>query len=82
MNDFDRKLAICIGLAASTAGILNRDIIAICYKETSLLLRSTESSEVSEKWIDFLTDRLSDLRVVGRKSEQIAKDVFEKIAKT
>lgn len=82
MSDFDRELAKCIGSAASKAGTISRDLVAICYNEVSISLGSTEPSQVSEKWIDFLIDRLSGLKIEGRKSEQIAKDVFGKIAKT
>lgn len=81
MSDFDRELAKCIGSAASKTGAISRDLVASCYKNISLLFGAVESNEVSEKWIDFLVDRLSDLRIEKRGSEQIAKGVFEKIAK-
>jgi len=81
MSDFDRELAKCIGTAALKVGVINRELVASCYKDVSLRLSTVESSQVSEKWIDFLVDRLSDLKIKGS-SEQIAKSAFQKIAKT
>lgn len=82
MSDFDRELAKAIGLAASKTGNINRLLVSSCYQQVSTLLGCVESNEVFEKWIDFLVDKLSSLNIVGRKSEHIAKLVFDKIAKT
>lgn len=82
MSDFDRKLAKCIGSAAVKANVINRDVIASCYKEVSLCCGVGESNDVSEKWIDFLVVRLADVKIEERRSESIAQKVFEKIAKT
>lgn len=82
MSDFDRELAKTIGLAASKTGNTNRLLISSYYQQVSTLLGCVESNEVFKKWIDFLVHKLSSLNVVGRKSKQIAKLVFDKIAKT
>jgi hypothetical protein len=82
MNDFDRELAKCIGLAASKSGDVNRTLISSCYYKTLVSSAKTESSQVSEKWVDFLANRLNGLNLTGRNAEQVAKVIFERIAKT
>jgi hypothetical protein len=59
MNDFDRILARCIGEEASKRGSIDRAMIAACYYEVLASEVKTEAPEVSEKWIDFLAERLS-----------------------
>jgi hypothetical protein len=82
MNDFDRILARCIGEAASKRGGIDRPMISTCYYEVLTSTAKAELPQVSEKWIDFLTDQLSDVKVAGRNPEQATDAVFRKIAKT
>lgn len=82
MNDFDRTLARCIGEAASGSGGIDRSMISTCYYQVLSSIPKAELPQVSEKWIDFLADRLSDLNVGGRNPEQATEAIFRKIAKT
>lgn len=82
MNDFDRVLARCIGEAASKRGSIDRAMISTCYYEVLSSSAKAELPRVSEKWIDFLVDRLSGVNVSGRNPEQATDAVFRKIAKT
>jgi hypothetical protein len=82
MDDFDRNLARCIGEAASKSGGIDRAMISTCYYEVLSSAAKSELPLVSEKWIDFLADRLSDIKVAGRNPEQATDAIFRKIAKT
>lgn len=82
MNDFDRILARCIGEAASKRGGIDRETISTCYYQVLGSTAKTELPQVSEKWIDFLSERLSDVNVGGRNPEQATEAIFRKIAKT
>jgi hypothetical protein len=81
MNNFDRMLALCIGEAATKRGHIDREIVSLCYYEVLTSTASTELHQVSEKWIDFLAEKLSGVKVVGRNSEQAAHVIFREIAK-
>lgn len=81
MNDFDRMLARCIGSAASKCGGIDRVMISTCYYEVLTSTAKIELPKVSEKWIDFLADRLINVKVAGKNPEQAADAIFRKIAK-
>lgn len=82
MSDFDREFAKSIGIYVSQTGLINRELVASCYYDVLRKLNIEEPTQVTEKWIDYLTERLSELIIKGKDSAQIAKSVFEKIAKT
>lgn len=82
MNDFDRALARCLGEVASKRGSIDRAMVSSCYYEVLSSTSKTELPQISEKWIDFLADRLSDVKVAGRNPEQATDAIFRKIAKT
>ena len=81
MSDFDRSLAKCIGGALHSCSAPTRDIIAVCYRETLLASGTSEDQRVSEKWIDYIWERVRGINLAGRSSDQIARAVFERIAK-
>lgn len=57
-------------------------MIAACYYEAMKSSARSESLQISEKWIDFLADRLNDVELAGRNSEQATSQIFKRIAKT
>ena len=81
MSDFDRELAKCIGGALAGGGSPTREVVASCYRDTLRKLDSRESEQVSEKWIDYVWKRIEGLKVAGKNNEQIARGIFELIAK-
>ena len=82
MSDFDRELAKCIGGALGGGGVSTREIVASCYRDTLRKLDSQENEQVSEKWIDYVWKKIEGLNVAGKNNEQIARGIFELIAKT
>lgn len=80
-TDFDREFANLVGLSASNDGEINRTVVADCYRKTLANTNSSEASEVTEMWINLLTEQLSELAFSSRNSDQIAKTVFRKIAR-
>ena len=82
MSDFDRELAACIGRAlADIDREPIREVVAKCYAETLRKLDGQESEDVSEKWIDYVWQKVAELRIAGKNSDQIARSIFELIAK-
>jgi hypothetical protein len=81
MNDFDRELAECVGVAALKSKKIDRALIGSCYQQVAALTGGVEDAAVTEKWIDLITSRLVGMRINGKNSKQIAEAVFEKIAK-
>ena len=81
MSDFDRELAQCIGSTLAGGVIPSREAVATCYRDTLRKLNSTEKEQVSEKWIDYLWEKVRESNIKGKNSEQIARGIFELIAK-
>jgi hypothetical protein len=81
VSDFDRELAKCIGNTFAVGVTPSREVVATCYRDTLRKLNSAEKEQVSEKWIDYVWDKVREFNIKGKNSEQIARGIFELIAK-
>ncbi|MET4028459.1 hypothetical protein ABIE59_004010 [Marinobacter sp. MBR-99] len=86
MSNADLELAKCVVRKVADGAPYSRETIASCYYEQLKDTHSQEVREVSEKWIDYIWNRLEQVhfnRIASSASsdERLAKVLYEALGK-